>query len=85
MRQNTNKIHIFDDQRKEMMGIIQSFYMDTRGEEIGIIGQQQVLDLFMEHLAPIVYNKALDDAQKWYKQMQDNMDSDFYSLYKNID
>ncbi len=85
MRQNINKIHLFDNQKKEMMGIIESFYMDIRGEEVGIIGQQQILDLFMEHLAPIVYNKALDDAQKWYKQMQDNMDSDYFSLYKNID
>ena len=42
---------------------------NVRGEEIGMIEQQQILDLFCEHMAPIIYNKALDDAQYWYKQL----------------
>jgi len=30
----------------------------------------------------LVYNRALDDARKWYREQQDNMDSDFFMLYK---
>ena len=41
------------------------------------------MDFFEERMAPIIYNKALDDAKKWFAQMMDNMDSDYYSLYKN--
>lgn len=40
------------------------------------------MDLFEQKLAPIVYNKALNDAKNWFAQMMENLDSDFYALYK---
>ena len=55
------------------------------GEEIGMIEQIQLLDLFEQRLAPVIYNKALDDAKRWYGQMLDNLESDYYALYKNED
>jgi hypothetical protein len=30
----------------------------------------------------LVYNRALDAAGKWYREQQDNIDSDFFMLYK---
>ena len=48
-----------------------------------MIEQMQLLELFQERMAPIIYNKALEDAKRWYMQMMDNLDSDYYSLYKN--
>ena len=62
---------------------INAFHLDQRGEEIGMIEQMQLLELFQERMAPIIYNKALEDAKRWYMQMMDNLDSDYYSLYKN--
>lgn len=73
-----------DEQKKHLMSEIEAFYLDVRGEEIGIIHQQQLLDLFLEKLAPAVYNKALDDAKKWHAQALDNMESDYYMLYKEL-
>ncbi|MCI8558240.1 MAG: DUF2164 domain-containing protein [Lachnospiraceae bacterium] len=51
---------------------------------MGIIEEQQLLDLFCEHLAPIVYNKALDDAMHWLKGQAENIETDYYLLYKNV-
>ena len=48
-----------------------------------MIEQMQMLELFEQNMAPIIYNKALDDAKAWFTQMMDNLDSDFYALYKN--
>lgn len=48
-----------------------------------MIEQMQLLELFQQKMAPIIYNKALDDAKKWFGQMMENMDSDYYVLYKN--
>ncbi len=48
-----------------------------------MIEQMQLLELFEQHLAPIVYNRALDDAKRWFAQTMDNVESDFYALYKN--
>ena len=77
-------VKLTDVQKKKIIEEIRSFYYDVRGDEIGIIEQQQILNLFLEHLAPIVYNKALDDAQRWYRQQQDNLESDYYLLYRDI-
>ena len=63
---------------------IKAFYLDQRGEEIGMIEQMQLLELFEQHLAPIIYNRALDDAKQWFSQMMENADSDYYVLYKNV-
>lgn len=77
-------IKLTDRQKEHLKEEIKAFYLDVRGDEIGIIEQEQLLDLFVEHLAPIVYNKALDDAQYWYKKQLENIESDYFSLYRNL-
>ena len=81
-RQNAQIINLTDEQKKQLMEQIHDFFDAEFGENIGIIRQSQSLDLFLEQLAPLVYNKALDDAMMWYKRQQDNLESDFYSLYR---
>lgn len=81
-RKSSSFITLSDVEKTKMMDEIKAFYLDERDEEIGIIQQQQILDLFLEYLAPIAYNKGLDDAMLWYKRQQENMESDFYLLYK---
>lgn len=83
MRRNSlASIKLNEEQKKKIKEEITAFYLDVRGEKIGIIEQQQMLELFMEHLAPIVYNKALDDARNWHRVQLDNMEADYYLLYK---
>lgn len=77
------QIKLADEQKEKLREEIRAFYLDERGEEIEIIEQMQLLELFEQKLAPIIYNKALDDAKKWYVQMMDNLDADYYALYKN--
>ena len=82
-RKRLPQIQLSDFQMNALNAEIKEFYLIERGEEIGLIEQIQLLDFFEERMAPIIYNKALDDAKKWFAQMMDNMDSDYYSLYKN--
>lgn len=35
-----------------------------------------------ENLGKKIYNEALDDARKFYQRQADNMESDYYMLYK---
>lgn len=83
-RQSLSQIKLSDAQKEKLNEEIRAFYLDVRGEEIGMIEQMQILELFEQRLAPIIYNKALDDAKKWFGQMMDNIDSDFYALYKEL-
>ena len=82
-KREIQQIKLSEIQREKLNDEIKAFYYDVRGEEIGVIQQMQLLELFEEKLAPIVYNKALDDAKKWFARMMDNLDSDYYGLYKN--
>lgn len=82
-RERLLQIKLSEDQKKKLLEEIKAFYLDERGEEIGMIEQMQLLELFEHRLAPIVYNRALDDAKRWFAQMMDNLDSDYYTLYKN--
>ena len=82
-RTGLQQISLSEEQKEKLREEIRAFYLDERGEEIEIIEQIQLLDLFTEKLAPVIYNKALDDARKWYAQMMENMESDYYELYKN--
>jgi uncharacterized protein (DUF2164 family) len=84
-REQLIQIRLSDSQRKQLNDEIKAFYLDERGEEIGMIEQMQLLELFEQKMAPIIYNRALDDAKKWFAQMMDHMESDYYALYKNED
>ena len=71
-----------DEQREKLNAEIKAFYFYERGEEIGIVEQMQLAELFEMKLAPIIYNKALDDAKAWYTRMADNLSYDYDTLYK---
>lgn len=82
-RRNVNPlIALSDEEKKRMMEEIRVFYLNERDEEIGILAQQEIFDLFMERMAPVIYNRALDDAMRWYKNQQESMESDYYLLYR---
>lgn len=83
-RVNTTKVELTDEQKKALMEEIHSFFLDEYGDDLGIIKQQRIMDFFTEELAAIVYNKALDDAMVWYKRQQDNLEADYYELYKPV-
>lgn len=76
-------VSLTDEQKKSIMNEIHDFFVEEYGEDIGIIKQQRIMELFLEQLAPMIYNKALDDAMMWYKRMQDNLEADYYALYKD--
>ena len=82
-KREIQQIKLSEIQREKLNDEIKAFYYDVRGEEIGVIQQMQLLELFEEKLAPIIYNRALDDAKLLFGQMMENMDSDYYTLYKN--
>lgn len=81
-RERLSKIPLTDQEKKWISDEIKAFYLDKRGEDIGIIEQQQLLDLFVEQLGPLLYDKGLDDARKWYQRQMENLESDYYLLYK---
>ena len=72
-----------DEQKKQMLGEITQFFKEQHEIELGLIGSERIFDFFQETLGRRIYNKALDDAKKFYENYAGNMEADFYSLYKN--
>lgn len=75
----------FEEKEKtQMCEEIAHFFREEHDLDLGIIGTGRILDFFQEMLGNRIYNKALDDAKKFYEKYADNMETDYYALYKDI-
>lgn len=77
-------ITLSDDEKKQMLEDIKYYFATERDEDLGIIASESILDFFMETLGKCIYNKALDDAKLWYSRRMEDVEADFYTLYKQI-
>ena len=80
MRKNT--FDFSPEEKKKMQEEIIYFFQEEREEELGIIGAETILDFFLAVLGETIYNKALDDVKLWLTRNVENMESDYYALYK---
>ncbi|MBD5513977.1 MAG: DUF2164 domain-containing protein [Lachnospiraceae bacterium] len=75
----------FEDEEKRLMcEEIALFFKEEHDLDLGIIGTGKVLEFFQEMLGDRIYNKALDDAKKFYEKYADNMETDYYALYRDV-
>ena len=75
---------ILNEQDKaRMCDEIAAFFREEHDLELGVIGTGKILDFFQEMLGERVYNRALDDAKKFYERYADNMETDYYARYKD--
>ena len=78
-------MYAFEEKEKtQMCDEIALFFREEYDLELGIIGTGKILDFFQEILGDRIYNKALDDAQRFYEKYADNMETDYYALYKEV-
>lgn len=79
---NRNSITLSPEQKKQLLDEI-IYYFDTeRDEKLGIIASESILDFFLNNLGRSIYNRALDDAKVWYTKRLEDVEADFYTLYK---
>lgn len=84
MKNNYRRVNITltDEEKKQLLQEIIYYFETERDEKLGIIGSENILDFFMDSLGLIIYNKALDDAKKWFDKRMEDIEADYYSLYK---
>ena len=70
------------EEKKKMIEQIQHFFQEERDEDLGIIASETILDFFISTLGKDIYNKALDDTLLWLKRNTENLEADYYALYK---
>lgn len=84
MNKNKNKlgIELTPELKKQLLEEIVYYFETERDEKLGVIASESVLDFFMDNLGCFIYNKALDDAKQWYGKRMEDVEADFYTLYK---
>jgi uncharacterized protein (DUF2164 family) len=75
-------ITLTSEEKHQLLQEIVYYFETERDEKLGIIGSEKILDFFMDSLGIFIYNKALDDAKRWHSKRMEDVEADFYSLYK---
>lgn len=76
-------IPLTDEEKRQILDEIIYYFETERDEKLGIIGSEKIFDFFLDSLGSIIYNRALDDAKRWYDLRMQDIEADFYSLYKD--
>lgn len=72
-----------EEDKEQMLEEIAYFFNEEYELDLGIIGRENIFDFFQDTLGKFIYNKALDDAKKFYERTASNMEADYYALYKD--
>ena len=76
-------ISLTDEEKRQLLDEIIYYFETERDEKLGIIGSEKIFDFFIDSLGSTVYNRALDDAKRWYDLRMQDVEADLYSLYKD--
>jgi uncharacterized protein (DUF2164 family) len=83
-KSNQLNVTLTSEEKKKVIDEI-IYYFDTeRDEKLGIIASENIFDFFMETLGKHIYNKALDDTKLWFDHRLEDIEGDFYALYKQV-
>jgi uncharacterized protein (DUF2164 family) len=63
-----------EEQRKLAINEIIDYFVNERGEQIGIIAAEGLLDMFLQTLGPDLYNKGVEDSKKFIKDYLEEID-----------
>ncbi|WP_368488785.1 DUF2164 family protein [Clostridium sp. BJN0013] len=81
-RDRKNLVELTKEEKNKLINEIQTFFLQERNEEIGIIAAGTVLEFFLENLGAFIYNKSLDEAKIWFCRRIEDMEIDYDTLYK---
>lgn len=73
-----------EEEKRQMCDEIAQFFKEEHDLDLGVIGIGNIFDFFREMLGNRIYNKALDDAKKFYETYANNMEADYYAMYKDV-
>jgi uncharacterized protein (DUF2164 family) len=57
-----------EDAKRRMVGEIQAYFLEERGEELGNLAALLILEFFADKLAPQFYNYGIQDAHEFLSQ-----------------
>ncbi|WP_379157003.1 DUF2164 domain-containing protein [Paenibacillus sp. sgz5001063] len=68
------------EQREIITENIQAYFKAERGENIGHLAADSLLEFFLQELGPAIYNGALGDCRTLVEQRMQSLEDDIYAL-----
>ena len=72
------RIRLSDERRQALLLELIAFHAELTGEELSRFRGEQILEWFVKHLGPPVYNQAIQDARGYLQERLDDLDAEFY-------
>ncbi|MGD6790769.1 DUF2164 domain-containing protein [Sutcliffiella horikoshii] len=76
-------ISIPKEMKDQMIGRIQAYFEEERDEEIGELGADLLLDIFMKELGPYYYNQGIADAKALVEERWGSVEEDIEALKRS--
>ena len=77
-----NKIKISNDKKKIFIAEIKDYFLKEFEQALGDLRADIVLDFMLEKIGPDIYNTAVNDSRKWFREIFEDLDADFFLLEK---
>lgn len=68
------------ERKDEIISDLQNYFEAERGEQIGHLAAEALLDFMVAELAPHIYNKAIEDSRQVMLQLTSRVDDELYAL-----
>ncbi|WP_456274421.1 DUF2164 domain-containing protein [Bacillus sp. AK031] len=72
------------EEREEIIERIQTFHYEQHGEEMGLIGAENLFDFFVKEIGPYFYNRGIMDSKDVLMDKMLLLEEDLYSLKRPI-
>ena len=75
---------IFSEERKKgCLDRITAYFLDERGEKIGLIAAEDIFDTVLEQVFFDIYNKGVTDTQKLVREKAADIDAELDLLLRS--
>jgi uncharacterized protein (DUF2164 family) len=71
-----------EEARDKSIKEIIAYFDNERGEEIGVVAAGDILDFFLQHIGPEIYNVAVDEVRDSLKKQMEGVDFELDLLKK---
>jgi len=69
-----------EEERRNYINKIITFFAEERDEEIGVIAAEEVLDFFLENLSKPIYNKGIEETKEMLKEKITDLEVDLDAM-----
>jgi uncharacterized protein (DUF2164 family) len=72
-------IELSKEQRADTLASIKRYFRENMPEPIGDLAAELLLSYIMEEIGPVIYNRAIADAQARLQQRVQDLDGELYA------